>query len=256
MALDRRRAPRLRLSRRLALVVVLLAAFALVACAVVLAELVGVPIESTWAIAITTASGFAAIAGAVKLTVELARFVRSRMTEPVESEFARTPRLGLQFWQDGKLATMRWCEALSEQRGEVVRITLTAKPFTLRMPRYTGNPAVQVCAWTDNSIFCLEDYSYLSEVPFFAGGTGVADYEYGSSRLVISNSVHNYLAGDRIRRKGNGVDEVFYSRLALRSGDILLGDYHGLVYLSIYVNRNGGMLVHPGDYEYLVLDFR
>ncbi len=61
---------------------------------------------------------------------------------------ARSPRLGLEFWQNGAPAAM----SLGESGGkDVVTVTMKPGPFEFRFPKQGKDVAVQVCAWNDDS---------------------------------------------------------------------------------------------------------
>jgi hypothetical protein len=170
-------------------------------------------------------------------------------------EFDRTPRAGLEFWQDGELAPMLYRDD-SEQ---VVRVALDSKPFTLKAPAVEDKTGIEVCAWTDAShLRHIPDPARTvpaDRVPCMGVGRGVADENRASGRLFLNPEGRNYLIGDRLRHTG-GMSQAFFSRTYHRDvGDIPLVDQEDPLYLLVYIDRIADRRIERGEFEAVELTF-
>ena len=66
---------------------------------------------------------------------------------PTGEELMRTPELGLEFWQRDQKNLM----FATQGEKRVTRVLLKRAPFEIRCPHFEA--AVQICAWSDASIF-------------------------------------------------------------------------------------------------------
>ena len=78
-------------------------------------------------------------------------------------DLMRTPKLGLEFWQQNQECPM----FIVDWETSKIKVVLKPGPFEIRCPRF--KEAVQICAWSDASIFDeivagkkLEDVTYFS----------------------------------------------------------------------------------------------
>jgi hypothetical protein len=170
-------------------------------------------------------------------------------------EFDRTPRVGLEFWQDEELAPMLYRDA-SEQ---AVRVALDPKPFTMKAPAVDDKTAIEVCAWTDVSrLRYLPDPSRTvpaERIPCMGLGRGVADENRTSGRLFLNPEGRNYLIGDRLRKSGD-MSQAFFSRTNRRDvGDVDLTDQEDPIYLLVYIDRNADRRIERGEFEGVELTF-
>jgi hypothetical protein len=168
---------------------------------------------------------------------------------------ARTPRLGLEFWQNNKQAPMTFAE---QGTRDVVNVTLQKAPFEFRFPKQAANIAVQVCAWTDSSIFTLTDGGDANGSPSFKPGTGIADYEYGSGTLYLNNEGNNYLIDTRIAHQSADQDKVYFAQVFQDRVQKPLQQWTGDIYLAVWIDKNKNHLFNltgPAEYEFVVLHF-
>ncbi|MFI6902266.1 serine/threonine-protein kinase [Nonomuraea sp. NPDC050394] len=168
-------------------------------------------------------------------------------------DVTRSPRLGLEVWQDDKPVAL----SLDDLDSPVTVAQLRAAPFELRFPKLAEGRALQVCAWTDKSVFSIEDGAKVDSHPCFRPGTGVADYEYGSGTLYLNNNDgHNYLAGNRVAAQSATQDKVFVSKVFRDGADTPLAGFGGTLYLAAFIDLNGDKAFKragEGEYDYLTL---
>lgn len=170
-------------------------------------------------------------------------------------QMARTPRLGLEFWQSGAQGAITFRE---EGGKDVVRIKMRAEPFEFRFPKQPKDVAVQVCAWVDDSIFAVAEYGEVRNNPFFRPGTGIADYEYGSGTLYLNDQGHNYLIGERIANHSATMDKVYFAQTWSDDKSTPLQQRKDDIFLTVFIDKNKDgefKLTGPAEYEFIVLDF-
>ena len=166
---------------------------------------------------------------------------------PVGEELMRTPKLGLEFWQRDQKNLM----FATQNDKPIIRVFLKRAPFEIRCPHF--EEAVQICAWSDASIFdVIAAAKKIEEIPYFTPGTGMADSEFGSPTLALSNLGHNYFAPLRRRVLSNQQDSIFFSSLT-KDGKTLT-DWP-TVYLVVFVNLNRTSEIDSHEYEFMILDF-
>jgi hypothetical protein len=168
------------------------------------------------------------------------------------TELIVTPHLGLQVWQNDTQNKMFF-----DNRGDdVVRIPMKSRPFTLRLPKRPHSLGIHLTAWTDDSIFVVKEGN-PERTPFFSPGTGMADTEYGSGSLGLTNKAHNYFAGDRIASASNIDDGAFVSTISEGTPETKrtpLTHWHRDLFLVAWIDKNKNNLIDRGEYEYLRLD--
>ncbi|MFI9555440.1 serine/threonine protein kinase [Nonomuraea endophytica] len=168
-------------------------------------------------------------------------------------DVTRSPRLGLEVWQDDKPVAL----TLDDLDAPVTVAQLKAAPFELRFAKLAEGRALQVCAWTDKSVFSIEDGAKVDSHPCFRPGTGVADYEYGSGTLYLNNNDgHNYLTGNRVAAQSPTQDKVFVAKIFRDGTDTPLAEFSGTLYLAAFIDLNGDKAFKragEGEYDYLTL---
>ena len=130
--------------------------------------------------------------------------------EPVP-DLMRTPELGLEFWQRNKECPM----FVIDWETSKTKVLLKPEPFEIRCPRF--KEAVQICAWSDASIFDeIAAGKKLNDVTYFSDGTGMPDTQFGTPRLRVENRAHNYFDESRRRPISDQQDSIFISSLVPR----------------------------------------
>jgi hypothetical protein len=216
---------------------------------------------------IAWATAGAAVAALIGLVVWLTVFESNRTAAPsnpvanqsgpgnVPQTVTRTPILGLQFWQNGAAATMspNW------QRGATIVTTVYLKPgpFELRFPKASPDNGIGICAWTDNSIFSIQDGTPVASNQYFGDGRGFADTEYGSGTLFVDNQGFNYLAGHRVAAFSSDTDKVDFTQTGHGAyQDIPLQQQKTDLYLTLFIQKTTDATFHDNtELEYVVLHF-
>lgn len=175
-------------------------------------------------------------------------------SSPAPNQITRSPRLGIEAWQGGAASTM----TISSPETPVSTIALKAEPFELRFPSLKKDQAVQICAWTDDSVFRIQEGAKTEDHTCYAPGTGISDFEHGSATLFLHIEGHNYLIDTRMTKHSEDQDKVMFSRIQLGDSATPVGEWKGDVYLSVFIDRDGDRTFDrtgPAEYEYVVLDF-
>lgn len=178
-------------------------------------------------------------------------------TAPPDRAIARTPWLGLQLWQNDERILFAQLPADGRSSQDVVSASLSSSLFYLRMPRLADDVAMQLCAWTDDSIFSLSRGQAIEEIPFFRPGTAMADTTAGSGSLLLDDHGNHYLVGSRLEPLDADQHQVAISTIQERT-DTGIDDLPrpwGRVFLTALVDANRNGVVDTGEYEYLILDF-
>ena len=171
-----------------------------------------------------------------------------------QSEFDRTPNVGLEFWQDGTLAPMLF----QDGNDDLIRVELDPGPFTMRVPSVEEEMAVEVCAWTDESVIRHKPNDPdipANKIPCMRPGRGIADEEYASGRLYLNKEAKNYLIGTRLRKHSAELDQAFFSRTWLGDRQSPLSQQEDPLYLAVYIDRNANRIIEFGEYEAVELKF-
>jgi hypothetical protein len=173
----------------------------------------------------------------------------AKYASPAGEELMRTPELGLEFWQRDQKNLM--FAAQGEKR--IIRVFLKPAPFEIRCPHFEGD--VQICAWSDASIFdAIAAAKKLDDVPYFSPGTGRADTEFGSATLGLNNLSHHHFSPERRRVISNQQDSIFFSSVInVEDGKKLTG--WPPVYLVVFVNFKQADEIDSNEYECLILEF-
>ena len=96
------------------------------------------------------------------------------------ADFLRTPVLGLEVWQGG---TRR---PLLRATAGAVRVSMTQEPFEFRIPGVSAEDRIKITAHFEDAIFrYVETTTERDHIPFFAGGTGRADTNFGSGTVPV-----------------------------------------------------------------------
>jgi hypothetical protein len=165
-------------------------------------------------------------------------------------ELMRTPELGLEFWQRDQKNLMF---ATQGEKQPIYRVFLKRAPFEMRCPHFEAD--IQICAWSDASIFdALSAGKKIEEIPYFAPGTGMADTDFGSPVLYLSNLSHNHFSESRRRVISNQQDSIFVSSMWDAVNGATLTNWP-TVYLVVFVNLNQDDVIDAHEYECLILDF-
>lgn len=188
-------------------------------------------------------------------------FPSKHVTPPVvPSELQRTPELALEFWSADqtpvqyKMYTKHTAEYTRDDIESVV-VDAKAAPFEIHFPTLPTSTygALQICAWTDDSIFNIvpsTDVTTDYESPF-TPGKGLADTNAGSARLPLTNEYISYWAGDRVDHMSDTKDKIYISKI----DDTTLTNWKKDLYLTLWIDRNLDHIIDSGEYEYVTVHF-
>jgi hypothetical protein len=167
---------------------------------------------------------------------------------------------------------------------EKVRVPMKPEPFEMRFPRPDGFPrpdarsSLQVNGWVDDLNFTAQEGTRLDAIldsnpegpedvksPFLYG-QGMADYQYGSGRLVLAKYACMYLGGTRVEPISGGKAKAYFS-----TGEVAvygkhwyiptgykahsLTEQNEAIFLTVFTDRNENGVIDVGEYENIVLDF-
>jgi hypothetical protein len=172
-----------------------------------------------------------------------------RTSRAAATHYLRTPKLGLEVWQDGTRNPLLRADA------GVIRVPMTQAPFELRIPDVGEEDHVKIASSFDKSIFAQVEGTALREnITFFRPGTGMADTVYGSGQLWLSDEAHMYLNwGGRLMPRDQGGGVVLFHSVQGAGGDGLPRDQD--VHLIVHVVQKGSVQVTPYNTERLILQF-
>jgi hypothetical protein len=181
------------------------------------------------------------------------RLTHDAPRSPAPALLARTPELGLEFAQEGSERDLRE-EKLTPGR---VRVSMRRGPFEIRFPVLAKDVALEICAWTDDSVFsAIHDGKPVEDTPF-GPGRGMADTHSGSSTLMLDNEAMNYLVGERIIPVSEYFSRVYFGQTLGGPSDLEkpLAQQKDDLYLTVVVDKNKNKVFDLGEYEFIVLDF-
>jgi hypothetical protein len=165
-----------------------------------------IPLGGLW----STAVAVATVGGVYAFGRDIATSAKSRLQRP-SSTTARTPNLGLEFWQNQELAPM------TLQRldlGKTVVIAhLRRGPFQMRIPYYSPYMQIYVCAWSDDGIFSLDDKQTTADVAFLHSGTGIAVRAFTNATLFLRVDAHGHFTGERIWHTPDNKAEIVFDSI-------------------------------------------
>ena len=156
--------------------------------------------------------------------------------------------IGYEFWQDGAPALM---QRGPETPAYVTLVTLNREPFEIRLPKPPGQEGVRIAAWSDDSIFELEQGADFSDHQQFGMGRGMANGEYFDGDLFLDNEGMNYLVDRRLTRLTDAMDKIVISAF---SGTPVQQRAQP-VYLTIFIDNNHNGRFDITEYDYIVLKF-
>lgn len=178
-------------------------------------------------------------------------------TKPVETkaktDYLRSPWLGLEVWQGGKVDGMFKADDLRR-----TRVAMTPEPFEIRVPRLKDNPPVLVVAWTDSSIFSQikqGDKLDTESESYFNPYKSMADTSYGSASLMLNNDAHYVYDEDRLKPVSESQSTIFISSIFQTDEERSIKEQKSDLYLVVFRDLNQNETADNGEFEFLILDF-
>ncbi|MGW2816419.1 hypothetical protein [Streptomyces sp. NPDC001415] len=171
----------------------------------------------------------------------------------VQPDLLRTPRMGIEAWQNNSRAQMSSAKEANGDR--VVDVTLKREPFTLRFPHITGDQGLKINASVDASHFTLEDGNKPMGPPF-CNGCSYAANDYFDGKLVLGRGA-NYFRGTRVTEHSKEQDEIYVSGVFSDSDnkDSSLQEVPDELFLTCWIDRNGDGTYQLGEFEFMRLTF-
>jgi hypothetical protein len=192
---------------------------------------------------------------AALVSAAVAKSERSSAARAQRADFLRTPVLGLEVWQGG---TRR---PLLRASAGAIRVTMIQEPFEFRIPGVTAEDHVKITANFDDAMFkYVETTTERDRIPFFAGGTGMADTNFGSGELFLCDDGHMYLDwSSRLAPQdgGGGATVLFHSIRLISDGssEVVALPRDRNVYTIVHLARPSTTSAGPYDSERLILSF-
>jgi len=168
-----------------------------------------------------------------------------------ETQLIRSPWLGWEVWQNGTRNNM-FVEGESTDR--IVRVSMQREPFELRVPEQQEDVGILIAAWTDDSIFVLQNDISTESIPWMSPGTGIVNTRFGSGKLFLSNEFHNYFKGERVSQNTIPISSVGL-RTRKSVTDTPLTEQKQDIFLTVFIDDDKDEVVDFLEYEYMVLDF-
>jgi hypothetical protein len=218
------------------------------------------------------ATAIITIVGAVEATGKVIQWWSSRSKEP--TALVRSPWLGLQIWQNGTRNDMSLGDRYAST-DRLVRVPMSNDPFEIRLPKPPKDVGIQVCAWTDDSIFSLKQGIDLSSprarrgsAQFFALGTGMAETAFGTGRLMLNKGAHNYYIDNRVETS-DGQSIIYVSSVvpprqypdmpkipmpSVRKKTPAT-ELNTNIFLTVLVDGNSNYVIDNEEYQYVKLEF-
>lgn len=190
--------------------------------------------------------GVVTVLGVIATLVTIFYFgedIFKRASEESPGRF-RSPALGMQVLQDGDPQNMY------PDGQQQVKVSMDSKPFELSFSDRQERDAVQICAWTDSSVFALKDGARVADVPCLRPGTGLAASPR-QEELFLRKDAHNYNLGSRANE-----GKVPFSSIVKNGTTTELSKWgKDDVFLTVFVDGNKNTRVDNGEYDYVVLEF-
>jgi hypothetical protein len=115
------------------------------------------------------------------------RQLKAACRSALRSTLLQSPWLGVTFRQLNEPAIML-------KDDDSIRVLLQPEPFQMRFPTAKKEDSVWIAASYDPNIFSqIEHDRPLTEVPYFAPGTGMADSSFGEGNIWIQAEAHMHL---------------------------------------------------------------
>jgi hypothetical protein len=171
----------------------------------------------------------------------------------------RSPWLGLEFYRDGqRLPIFATPQKSSYDRSrDVVEVDVGGGPFEIRTPALPRDRGLEVCAWTDDSVFAevQQDEAVTEQSPFYVY-KAMADSAAGSGTLFLDHDAFNAFFSERITHISAQQDAVYVSSFEVPERvtplNANLGP-HSTVYLVVFVDRDKDDVTDLDEYEFVVL---
>lgn len=166
---------------------------------------------------------------------------------------ARTPKLGIEVHQSGRVTATQ--SHRKENGRDAVEVRVNPGGLQLRFPRQKEGVAVQIAAWTDASIFDIEEGAPVKTHRSFGEAKGIADGLGGTGTLYLDARANNYLPAERLMAHSNALDEITFFQTMQNGAALPLANRGGDLFLVVFADKNQNGRFDAGESEYIVLRF-
>jgi hypothetical protein len=179
--------------------------------------------------------------------------INTKSVEPkVQTDYLRSPWLGLEVWQGGK------ADGMFKVDVRRTRVAMSRESFEIRVPRLADNPPVLIVAWTDDSIFSQinqGDKIDTESSSYFNPYKSMADTSYGSASLMLNNDANYVYDESRMKSVSEGQSTIFISSIFMAQEEQSIKDQKEDLYLVVLRDLNQNETADNGEFEFFILDF-
>ncbi|MGE2728971.1 hypothetical protein ACQI4F_05820 [Mycolicibacterium vaccae] len=203
------------------------------------------------------------VAGAINVVVPVGHWVAKKFEEEKVGLLSRSQNLGFEIWQEKQSVDLYEDSSSGQASYRSQRAQLVAAPFELRFPKKQADLGIRIVAWTDRSIFAIEQDKAAETIgtnQWFGFGRGMADTTASSGTLMLANDGFMYFIGDRAAEISPQQVAVYFNSYADATASTFqprpMGALNGKhLYFSLWVDDDDNRIVENGEYEFLTLDF-
>jgi len=147
-------------------------------------------------------------------------------------------------------------EIIVNLREKLNKALLVKENFEIRVPNRNKDVVLQICAWTDDSIFKnISENKSLKDIPFLKPGTGIAARRYTATTLVLKANGNNYLYSDRLLSSNSKINRAIFSKIWFNGKTIQLSEWDKTVFMVIFIDFNKNKIMDRGEFDLFELIF-
>jgi hypothetical protein len=217
--------------------------------------------------------GIISLSGAVNGALVITEFA-SRAIANVTARHGPTvlesPWTGLQIWQSGTQIPL-FTGVDQGNSHPILTADLEPSPFEMRFPIGIAKVGAEVCAAKDPTAFEVMEGTEEAVDPTVIGTSddiyeqtrclgwkrGMARAPYNTN-IILATDANNYLRDQALRPVNDRSLAVDFSTIALSRRDVepvAIGDFHGSLYLLVFIDQDNDEHVDNDEYEYVELAF-
>jgi hypothetical protein len=147
-------------------------------------------------------------------------------------------------------------EIIVDQRKKLNKVLLGKENFEIRVPKSNKDVVLQICAWTDDSIFKkISENKSLKDIPFLKPGTGIADGGHTVTSLVLNRNGNNYLYSDRLLSGDSKINRAIFSKIRFNGKTTQLSEWDKTIFMVIFMDFNKNKIVDRSEFDLFELVF-
>lgn len=190
------------------------------------------------------------ICGSVTLVV-----VGCDRNSPVSSNIAyvNPSSLGIEIFQGPRRADL---VPVTSSTKDILSADLDARTFQLRVPEFSYGNAMQICIWTDDSIFqSVKIGSSTKSSRCFAPGTGMAASNKPGDMLILKKTAHNYITEERLEYLSKGLRGVTVEKLNFNRKEYSITKQKFPIYMVVFIDLNKDKIINDHEIDFFTLNF-